>query len=87
MYQGNLTAAGFGRIATEIAFAGPFFFAGDDHQEHLDTNPNGYGPDYNTGVACPTGIPVVTLWRTDGAPRHHLAARRARGAGGPASRL
>jgi hypothetical protein len=57
MYQGNLAAAGFGRIATEIALAGPFFVAAHDHQEHLDTNPNGYGPDYNTGVACPTESP------------------------------
>ena len=58
-YQGRLTAAGYGRISTEIADAGPFYFAEDYHQQYLDKNPNGYCPDHGTGVACPIGLPGV----------------------------
>ena len=58
-YQGRLTAAGYGRISTEIADAGPFYFAEDYHQQYLDRNPNGYCPDHGTGVACPIGLPGV----------------------------
>jgi len=36
-------------ITTEIALAGPFYFAEDYHQQYLDKNPNGYCPD--TGPA------------------------------------
>jgi peptide-methionine (S)-S-oxide reductase len=58
MYQARLTAAGFGRISTEIALARPFFFAEDYHQQYLDKNPDGYCPDHGTGVACalPSGV-------------------------------
>jgi peptide-methionine (S)-S-oxide reductase len=55
-YQERLAAAGFGRITSEIAPAGPFFFAEDYHQQYLDKNPNGYCPDHGTGVACPIGL-------------------------------
>jgi peptide-methionine (S)-S-oxide reductase len=58
MYQEQLTAAGFGPITTEIALAGPFFFAEGYHQQYLDKNPNGYCPDHGTGVACPIGVGV-----------------------------
>jgi len=57
-YQGQLSAAGFGPITTEIALAGPFFFAEEYHQQYLDKNPNGYCPDHGTGVACPIGLGV-----------------------------
>jgi peptide-methionine (S)-S-oxide reductase len=53
VYEERLTAASFGRITTEIALAGPFFFAEDYQQEYLDKNPAGYCPDHSTGVACP----------------------------------
>ena len=59
MYQEQLTAAGFGPVTTEIAPAGPFFFAEDYHQQYLDKNPNGYCPDHGTGVACPVGLGVA----------------------------
>jgi peptide-methionine (S)-S-oxide reductase len=55
-YQERLAAAGFGRITTEIALAGPFFFAEDYHQQYLDKNPAGYCPDHGTGIACPIGL-------------------------------
>jgi peptide-methionine (S)-S-oxide reductase len=57
-YQDRLTAAGFGPITTEIAPAGPFYFAEDYHQQYLAKNPNGYCPDHSTGVSCPVGLGV-----------------------------
>jgi peptide-methionine (S)-S-oxide reductase len=41
-YQEQLTAAGFGKIATEIADAGDFYYAEDYHQQYLAKNPGGY---------------------------------------------
>jgi peptide-methionine (S)-S-oxide reductase len=58
VYQANLSAAGFGTIATEIAPAGPFYYAEDYHQQYLDKNPRGYCPDHSTGVSCPVGLAV-----------------------------
>jgi peptide-methionine (S)-S-oxide reductase len=52
-YQERLAAAGYGSITTEIAKAGPFYYAEPYHQQYLIRNPNGYCPDHSTGVACP----------------------------------
>ncbi len=41
-YQAALTAAGFGQITTEIAEAGPFYYAEDYHQQYLAKHPFGY---------------------------------------------
>ena len=41
-FQANLTRAGFGAITTEIAPAGPFYYAEDYHQQYLEKNPRGY---------------------------------------------
>jgi peptide-methionine (S)-S-oxide reductase len=57
-YQAQLTAAGHGRITTEIEQAGPFFFAEDYHQQYLDKNPGGYCGVGGTGVSCPVGLGV-----------------------------
>ena len=38
-YQAMLTQAGHGEITTEIAEAGPFFYAEDYHQQYLAKNP------------------------------------------------
>ncbi|MBA3778139.1 MAG: peptide-methionine (S)-S-oxide reductase MsrA [Chloroflexi bacterium] len=57
-YQRELNQAGFGEISTEIAKAGPFFFAEGYHQQYLARKPNGYCPDHSTGVACPIGLGV-----------------------------
>jgi peptide-methionine (S)-S-oxide reductase len=54
-YQDRLTAAGFGRITTEIADAPPFYYAEDYHQQYLAKNPNGYCGLGGTGVTCATG--------------------------------
>jgi peptide-methionine (S)-S-oxide reductase len=57
-FQVRMTAAGFGPITTEIASAGPFYFAETEHQQYLDRHPFGYCPDHSTGVACPIGVGV-----------------------------
>jgi peptide-methionine (S)-S-oxide reductase len=41
-YQARLTAAGYGRISTEIVLAGTFYYAEDYHQQYLARNPGGY---------------------------------------------
>jgi len=57
-YQKALAAKGLGTITTEIAPAGPFYFAEDYHQQYLAKNPAGYCGLGGTGVSCPlpTGV-------------------------------
>jgi peptide-methionine (S)-S-oxide reductase len=55
-YQKVLADSGYGTITTEIAPAGPFYFAEDYHQQYLYRNPNGYCGIGGTGVACPIGL-------------------------------
>jgi peptide-methionine (S)-S-oxide reductase len=57
-YQKALAAKGLGTITTEIAAAGPFYFAEDYHQQYLAKNPAGYCGLGGTGVSCPlpTGV-------------------------------
>ncbi|HJV40900.1 peptide-methionine (S)-S-oxide reductase MsrA [Caulobacter sp.] len=57
-YQQALSAKGLGDITTEIAAAGPFYFAEDYHQQYLAKNPNGYCGIGGTGVVCPIGVGV-----------------------------
>jgi peptide-methionine (S)-S-oxide reductase len=58
MYQAELAGAGYGEITTEIAPAGPFYYAEPYHQQYLAKNPNGYCGLGGTGVACPVGLPT-----------------------------
>jgi peptide-methionine (S)-S-oxide reductase len=58
VYQQALTAAGRGWITTEIANAGPFYFAEGYHQQYLAKNPDGYCGVDGTGVVCPIGLDV-----------------------------
>jgi peptide-methionine (S)-S-oxide reductase len=58
-YEAALLAKGLGPITTEIAEAGPFYFAEDHHQQYLARNPNGYCGLGGTGVACPIGTGVT----------------------------
>lgn len=51
----RLRAAGYGEITTEIAKAGPVYWAEDYHQQYLSKNPNGYCGLGGTGVSCPIG--------------------------------
>ena len=55
-YEDVLRAAGYGSITTEIASAGPFYYAEPYHQQYLAKNPNGYCGLGGTGVACPVGL-------------------------------
>ena len=55
-YQRELDPAGHGEITTELAEAGPFYYAEDYHQQYLAKNPNGYCGLGGTGVACPVGV-------------------------------
>jgi peptide-methionine (S)-S-oxide reductase len=55
-YQERLTAAGHGRITTELAEAGEYYYAEGYHQQYLAKNPDGYCGIGGTGVACPTGV-------------------------------
>jgi peptide-methionine (S)-S-oxide reductase len=56
MYEAELARAGYGEITTELAAAGPFYYAEDYHQQYLAKNPNGYCGLGGTGVACPIGL-------------------------------
>ena len=51
-FQKALTAAAFGKITTEIALAGDFYYAETYHQQYLHKVPNGYCGLRGTGVAC-----------------------------------
>ena len=55
-YQKQLSAAGYGAITTDIAAAGPFYYAEDYHQQYLAKNPHGYCGLGGTGVSCPVGL-------------------------------
>ena len=43
-------------ITTEIAEAGPFYYAEPYHQQYLAKNPGGYCGLGGTGVSCPVGV-------------------------------
>jgi peptide-methionine (S)-S-oxide reductase len=51
-YGERLRAAGYGPVTTEIAVAGPFYYAEDYHQQYLAKNPGGYCGLGGTGVRC-----------------------------------
>ena len=59
-FQAALTEARLGQITTEIAQAGPFYYAEDYHQQYLAANPNGYCGLGGTGISCPVGLAVDT---------------------------
>ena len=52
----NSRKNGYGAITTEIAPAGPFYFAEDYHQQYLAKNPGGYCGLGGTGVSCPAPV-------------------------------
>jgi len=55
-------AAGMGAITTEVAKAGPFYYAEDYHQQYLSgqKNPNGYCNHGPNGLTCPVGVAKVS---------------------------
>src|SRR3954465_3305913 len=56
MFQERLTESGHGEISTEVAAAGPFYYAEPYHQQYLAKNPGGYCGLGGTGVSCPIGL-------------------------------
>jgi peptide-methionine (S)-S-oxide reductase len=59
-YAERLRAEGYPAISTEIAEAGPFYYAEDYHQQYLEKNPWGYCGIGGTGVSCPVGVGVAS---------------------------
>ena len=57
-YADRLREAGYPEITTEIAQAGPFYYAEEYHQQYLAKNPAGYCGLGGTGVSCPIGVGV-----------------------------
>jgi peptide-methionine (S)-S-oxide reductase len=55
-YGERLRAEGYPEVTTEIAQAGPFYYAEDYHQQYLHKNPWGYCGLGGTGVSCPVGV-------------------------------
>jgi peptide-methionine (S)-S-oxide reductase len=51
-YDESLRRTGHRPLTTEIAAAGPFYYAEDYHQQYLHKVPNGYCGLKGTGVAC-----------------------------------
>jgi peptide-methionine (S)-S-oxide reductase len=56
MYDAKLRKSGYTDVTTEIAEAGPFYYAEPYHQQYLAKNPNGYCGLGGTGVSCPIGL-------------------------------
>ncbi len=54
-FAARLRDAGYGDITTELAPAGPFYYAEEYHQQYLHKVPNGYCGLGGTGVSCPVG--------------------------------
>ncbi len=59
-YQGALERAGYGAITTEIAPAGPFYYAEEYHQQYLHKVPNGYCHLEGCPVSLPIPVPQPT---------------------------
>lgn len=58
-YNEALNRAGHDEITTEIAPAGPFYYAEDHHQQYLHKVPNGYCGLKGTGIEC--AIPTAPV--------------------------
>ena len=55
-YDAALRERGYDEVTTEVAGAGPFYYAEDYHQQYLHKVPNGYCGLGGTGVSCPVGL-------------------------------
>ena len=55
-YDLALRERGYDPVTTEVAAAGPFYYAEEYHQQYLAKNPGGYCGLGGTGVSCPVGV-------------------------------
>ena len=76
-FQEKLSAAGFGRITTEIRDAPEFYYAEDYHQQYLGKNPNGYCGLAGTGVSCPVGALAKAYCASTNGSGRRVSSRRA----------
>jgi peptide-methionine (S)-S-oxide reductase len=51
-YDASLRERGYDEVTTDVAAAGPFYYAEDYHQQYLHKVPNGYCGLKGTGVSC-----------------------------------
>jgi peptide-methionine (S)-S-oxide reductase len=56
MFAPVVKSTGYGDITTEIAKAGPFYYAEGYHQQYLHKNPGGYCGIGPNGMSCPIGV-------------------------------
>jgi peptide-methionine (S)-S-oxide reductase len=55
-FQQVLSTARYGDVTTELAPAGPSYYAEGYHQQYLSKNPGGYCGLGGTGLSCPVGV-------------------------------
>ena len=55
-YQGELDAAGYAAITSDVLPLDTYYYAEDYHQQYLAKNPDGYCNIGGTGVSCPIGL-------------------------------
>ena len=77
-YQAELTKAGYGAITTEIAAAGPFYYAEAYHQQYLSKNPRRLLPEPfdRRGVPGRAGRDAAPVRRLKGTAPPSRGARR-----------
>ena len=66
-YEKALGDKGYGGVTTEVASAGPFYYAEGYHQQYLHKVPNGYCGLAGTGVSCPIPAAVGATTSREGA--------------------
>ena len=78
-FQGLLSAAGFGSIATLVKPINNFYKAEKYHQDYIAKNPNGYCPDHSTGVKFAKKATVQAVDNSDLLSGKHIIVIEAEG--------
>ena len=78
-FQGLLSAAGFGSIATLVKPIKNFYKAEKYHQDYIAKNPNGYCPDHSTGVKFAKKATVQAIDNADLLSGKHIIVIEAEG--------
>ena len=78
-FQGLLSAAGFGSIATLVKPIKNFYKAEKYHQDYIAKNPNGYCPDHSTGVKFAKKATVQAVNNSDLLSGKHIIVIEAEG--------